>query len=975
MTPGSWQQLTLGVTAPAGAAKCNIFIGPYTAVVGNSLCVTDFFIYNSAFGTSGASTGGTTLVSPGGTSVIDGSGTTRIISGAQGDGSVTTRSYNSPPPLAPDPPITSSTLLGINVAWDGLLGGTTYGSGSSPMLDFLHVQVHASLVSGFTPSATTLQAVMARPGNVTVTQLNAGTAYYVLLIAENDAGILSPSSIQTVATPASVTQNIPAGSIGQGQLSFTVANITFSSTAPASPAVGWLWYDGSNGNQLKEWNGTVWVPYQFGTAAIAAQAVTAAQIAANTITAAQIAAGTITAGQIAAGGISANSLAVGSLVNQNVYFAAGDTTGWVAAGGVLTGTVTPPAGGHFPAAGKLVTDGSTTGPGILTAPSAQFPVTAGLFYLATAWTFTAQTSVVLGIIWYNASGGVITAGTVTSTVTPSAWTQVSALEQAPANAVAGALVCGLPSVPPNGTILYVQELRLYSPVNGGIIEAGTIEAASIVAGSITADRLAANIVVAGIVNATTITAATFQGSVFMGTNWLENPAGGFYYGGSPSSGNLTISIAPSNGTDAHGNFYTDGVAVYGNTPPGGTHDATIQLSSTAFDPAVYLFTGAGSEQVQSELVTHIVNPNAAAEYMQTIFRGPASTSDGLSLTVTLSSSTANGASGARGALTAGAGTSFDWGPGGGCRAGSLHIATGFGNGMLVTDSDASVGGDLSAAGNCVVTGFVSSGQALKLNNGMTQGATTIVTASSKFGIGTFDTGVGIDAASIHTVGLGLFGGGVSTAVRSSFSGGVDAGGPSGAGYWVGGTQVILANATLGVGQFASGVGIVTSGGAGILTAGAGQFNGGVVSSVMSVFSGGVNAGGPSGAGFWVGSTQVILANATLGIGTFASGVPVNAPGGVTTAGLDVTGATVMQGVTATALSVSGATATGALTVTGGVSASANMSCANLSCSSITLNGAGFSRATNPGNPVSSGNSDLYNTVVAILANLTSAGLM
>jgi hypothetical protein len=104
--------------------------------------------------------------------------------------------------------------------------------------------------------------------------------------------------------------------ITPGQVDFTASDIGGVTTSvgfsqPSSPAAGDLWFNGNQGFALTTWNGSNWVPFQFGTQSIAAGSVTAALIAANTITAAQIAAGTITAAQIAAGTITAEQIAAG----------------------------------------------------------------------------------------------------------------------------------------------------------------------------------------------------------------------------------------------------------------------------------------------------------------------------------------------------------------------------------------------------------------------------------------------------------------------------------------------------------------------------------------------------------------------------------------------------------------------------------------------------------------------------------------
>lgn len=76
--------------------------------------------------------------------------------------------------------------------------------------------------------------------------------------------------------------------------------VVVSATAPAAPAVGDLWISGASDNAVAMWNGTSWVPVQFGTQALADGAVTASKIALGAITSAQIApdAG-ITASQVA----------------------------------------------------------------------------------------------------------------------------------------------------------------------------------------------------------------------------------------------------------------------------------------------------------------------------------------------------------------------------------------------------------------------------------------------------------------------------------------------------------------------------------------------------------------------------------------------------------------------------------------------------------------------------------------------------
>lgn len=113
---------------------------------------------------------------------------------------------------------------------------------------------------------------------------------------------------------------LAAGSVDATKVSFTAAGIggittSVQATAPVGPHAGDLWFDTSNGNQLKQWNGATWVLFQYGTQAIAAASITASLIAAATITAAQIAAGTILGSNIAAGTLTADLIQASAIVS------------------------------------------------------------------------------------------------------------------------------------------------------------------------------------------------------------------------------------------------------------------------------------------------------------------------------------------------------------------------------------------------------------------------------------------------------------------------------------------------------------------------------------------------------------------------------------------------------------------------------------------------------------------------------------
>lgn len=238
---------------------------------------------------------------------------------------------------------------------------------------------------------------------IPVSALGSPTAGAAQALAQgtSSAGLITTPSLGSLPEIASGggQQIIPGtmiigGTIPQSALSFTLASgvqVTFSSTAPANPNTGDLWYNTAQGNTLYQYSGTQWVayqlgaqavsfsaqqiggitvfvqgtaptgtispgslwydsgnnyrvnvytagawaPFQFGTGALAAGSVTAAIIAAQTITAANIATGTITAQQIAAATITANNIAGGTITATQI--AAGAITAGLVAAGAIDG--------------------------------------------------------------------------------------------------------------------------------------------------------------------------------------------------------------------------------------------------------------------------------------------------------------------------------------------------------------------------------------------------------------------------------------------------------------------------------------------------------------------------------------------------------------------------------------------------------------------------------------------------------------
>ena len=344
---GKWQPAT-SADPSTGTAQGLSFPG-----LSGTVTVTSGGVTVSGRTASGAPDGGTTTITvpvisttPTGTTVVDPNGTTRMIIGHQADGTITVNEINGPAPGTPGAPTVVTGPASLAVGWNGLL------SGAAPLLDFAWTEVHVSASSGFTPSSATLKGTLVAGGGIlTVGGLTAGTTYYAKTMARNTSGVAGPASGQTSGVP------LAAGG----------TTVTISATAPVSPVTGQLWFDESNNYELKQWNGSAWVAYQFGTEAIAAGAITAARIAANTITAAQlyagivqadliqganIAAGAITATQIAASTITAAQIAAGVVVAGIV-----DATTINAATFTGSDFLISAAGGFFyrgtPAAGNL----------------------------------------------------------------------------------------------------------------------------------------------------------------------------------------------------------------------------------------------------------------------------------------------------------------------------------------------------------------------------------------------------------------------------------------------------------------------------------------------------------------------------------------------------------------------------------------------------------------------------------------------
>lgn len=296
--------------------------------------------------------------------------------------------------------------------------------------------------------------------------------------------------------------------------------VTIAPEPPSFPGQGDVWLNSANGNQVSAWNGSAWIPAQFGAAALAPRSVTSAQMALATITSAQIAAEAgITAAQVAFTAAQIGGSRVFTGTAQPSGMEPGDL--WFNQGNGNTVSVWTGEGWN-----ALLFAAPAIQPGSLT--SAQLAQEAGIVASQVAFTVTdiGGTSVsvsaeeppgpAVGDLWYDSTDGY-------------------ALKQWSGS----------------GWVLY--------KFGTGAIAAGSVTAELIAANTISAAQLAAGIIYAGIINGTLVEAATFIGSVFEGTDFTIDSTGARFYNGTPGPGTLLSAISSSAGADAYSNSYPYGM--------------------------------------------------------------------------------------------------------------------------------------------------------------------------------------------------------------------------------------------------------------------------------------------------------------------------------------------------------------------------------------------------------------------------------
>lgn len=195
----------------------------------------------------------------------------------------------------PSTPVLQNATQGLVVGWDG----EDSSGGVYPTQAF--VLIHVSTTSGFTPSATTVKGVLYSQGIFTIGGLPPDTVHYVKLVGGTDRGIRSAASTQASITVTSVVDDIPPGSISSSLVSFDARSLggIAQFVGPTTPTggtyvAGDTWVNTTN-LTYNVYNGSTWVQQEWGTAAIDAGAITAAQIAAGAVTADKIEANALTA--------------------------------------------------------------------------------------------------------------------------------------------------------------------------------------------------------------------------------------------------------------------------------------------------------------------------------------------------------------------------------------------------------------------------------------------------------------------------------------------------------------------------------------------------------------------------------------------------------------------------------------------------------------------------------------------------------
>lgn len=134
---------------------------------------------------------------------------------------------------------------------------------------------------GFTTKLVTVQSV-SPDGKTAVAVDRQNTQVSVPMMIQRSKGLL-PAAGETWLVTQDLGQYtfaaVVATSADQFQTVAASSGVYTQGTAPGTPSVGELWVNTAISNMMSVWNGTAWVPVQFGTTAIQPGSLTGAQLA------------------------------------------------------------------------------------------------------------------------------------------------------------------------------------------------------------------------------------------------------------------------------------------------------------------------------------------------------------------------------------------------------------------------------------------------------------------------------------------------------------------------------------------------------------------------------------------------------------------------------------------------------------------------------------------------------------------------
>jgi predicted phage tail protein len=470
----------------------------------------------------------------------------------------------------PPPQVTGITAVGgtrlISLSWNdvGLANLLYYEIWRAPVTDG-SVGTMALLTTSSSTSYTDSESTVLLPLTTWAYQVRAVST----LLSDGEF-----STVVQAATTTLITSDLSEGIITTAQFAQGISPVGLLTLAGGAPpatvaaAGGVSTFVDETTGLLYRWNGTSF------TAAIPAVQVTgeltAAQIA--TLATSQLT-GQITTGQLAAGSVLAEQLGVGSPTNFIWNSCLSQVTdGWIFqnSSGVTGVTLNPAIDSNppfaltafgsgvvyaasIPAAGQIY---ASWDPEFTQAGTVGIPVTPGTVYGGAALVITSNLSACVGIIFYDASGTVVSQTQGTQLTNPqsagsaiSSYQQVSYIETAPSTAVTAAFfVTGINTsgstqsgsvvftqaqfgpVPPNATAVGSWQPGGVTMISGGMIQTGSLNANRIVAGTISTDKFEANsvtaaVIAAGAVGATQIAAdsihANMLASDFALFNYLQ----------------------------------------------------------------------------------------------------------------------------------------------------------------------------------------------------------------------------------------------------------------------------------------------------------------------------------------------------------------------------------------------------------------------------------------------------------------------